>query len=88
MEITKVQQWVASSLLFTVGMIPTVTMAWYSAQSEHLRETGNPTGLWVMGGVTGVLTIGGCLLIHQRSALSPWLLFGLVPAAVSAYFVF
>ena len=41
-----------------------------------------------MGGVTGVLTIGGCLLIHQRSALSPWLLFGLVPAAVSAYFVF
>ncbi len=41
-----------------------------------------------MGTVTGVLTIGGCLVIHQRSPLSPWLLAGLVPAAVSAYFLF
>ncbi len=88
MDITKVQMWVATTLAFTVGMIATVCMASYSVWSETLRDNGNAPGLWAMSGVVGVLTIAGCLLIHQRSPLSPWLLCGLVPAAVAAPFVF
>jgi len=88
MEITKVQQWVATTLLLTMGMISAVCMAGYSVWSETLADNGNAPGLWAMGAVVGVLTIGGCLLIHRRSPLSPWLVIGLVPAAVAAPFVF
>jgi hypothetical protein len=31
-------------------------------------------------------TVG--VLIHQRSLVSPWLLLGVLPTAVSAFFVF
>ena len=35
-----------------------------------------------------VSSIAVGLLIHQRSPLSPWLLFGLVPPAIGAFLVF
>lgn len=87
-EITKVQQWVASAMVFTVGMISTSCIAGYSALSETMAENGNATGLWVMGGVVGLGTMVGCLLIHRRSPLSPWLLLGLVPTAVAGFVLF
>ena len=58
MEITKVQQWVASAMAFTIGMISSVAMAGYSVWSDTLAENGNAVGLWAMGAVVGVLTIG------------------------------
>ena len=88
MEITKVQQWVASAMVFTVGMISTSCIAGYSALSETMAENGNAVGLWVMGGVVGLGTMVGCLLIHGRSPLSPWLLVGLVPTAAAGIVVF
>lgn len=87
-DITKVQQWVASALLFTMGMISTTAMAGYSVWSDTLAENGNAPGLWAMGVLVGLLTLAGCLLIHRRSPLSPLLLIGVIPAAVSAPFVF
>ena len=88
MEITKVQQWVASSMAFMIGMISSVAMAAYSVWSDTLAENGNAVGLWVMSGVVGVLTMVGCLLIHRRSPFSPWLLVGILPAVVSGFLVF
>jgi hypothetical protein len=41
----------------------------------------------VMSGVWGVATMAGARVIHGRSVLSPWLLVGLLPAAVAAPFV-
>ncbi|MEV6415290.1 hypothetical protein [Kribbella sp. NPDC051718] len=41
-----------------------------------------------MSGVVGLATTAGVLLIHQRSLLSPWILAGLAPMAVSAFYVF
>jgi len=87
-DITKVQQWVITALLFTMGMISTTCMAGYSVWSDTLAENGNAPGLWVMAVVVGLLTIAGCLLVHGRSPLSPLLLIGVIPAAVSAPFVF
>jgi len=87
-EITKVQQWVGSALLFTMGMISTTCIAGYSVWSDTLAQNGNAAALWMMGIVVGLLTMGGCLLIHRRSPLSPLLLIGVVPAAVAAPFVF
>ena len=87
-DITKVQQWVAAALLFTMGMISTTAMAGYSVWGDAVAENGNAPGLWGMGVLVGVLTIAGCLLIHGRSPLSPLLLIGVIPAVVSAPFVF
>jgi hypothetical protein len=87
-DISKVQQWVASALLFTMGMISTTCMAGYSVWGDAVAENGNAPGLWGMGVLVGVLTIAGCLLIHGRSPLSPLLLIGVIPAVVSAPFVF
>jgi hypothetical protein len=41
-----------------------------------------------MSGVVGLATTAGVLLIHQRSLLSPWMILGVVPTAVAAFFVF
>jgi len=53
-EITKVQQWVATALAFTMGMISSTCMAGYSVWSDTLAENGNAPGLWAMGAVVGV----------------------------------
>jgi hypothetical protein len=87
-EITKVQQWVATAMVFTVGMISTSCIAGYSALSQTMADNGNAVGLWVMGGLVGLMTMVGCLLIHHRSPLSPWLLVGLVPTAVAGFALF
>ena len=42
----------------------------------------------VLGTIVGVLGIGAALAIHQRPLLSPWLLLGVIPAAIGTYFVF
>lgn len=88
MHITQVQQWVGTALVFTVGMVPAVSLAWVSTYYDADGRRGDAIGLWVMCGVIGVVTLAGCLAIHRRSFLSPWLLVGLLPAAVAAPFLF
>ena len=44
--------------------------------------------LWGMTGVIGLITVILVLLINRRRPLSPWLLLGLLPMAVSAYWIF
>lgn len=43
-----------------------------------------------MSGVVGLIKTVGLLLIHQRSLLSPWMMFRVLPTAVSvsAFYVF
>ncbi len=89
MHITKVQQWVASAVLLIVGFGVTMPLAWASPQmlqDPATRDAAVP--LWLMSGVWGVATMAGALLVHRRRPLSPWLLLGLLPAAVAAPFVF
>jgi hypothetical protein len=85
LHITKVQQWVASALLLVIGLTPAVALAWVSLLmdlEEGARD--RAVGLWVFSSVWGVATMAGVLLIHRRSPLSPWLLLGVIPAAVVA----
>lgn len=89
MHITRVQQWVASTLLLVVGLTPAIALAMVSVMMKD--EQGmhdNAVGLWVMSPIWGVVTIAGALMIHRRRVLSPWLLLGLVPAAVAAPLLF
>jgi hypothetical protein len=86
-KLETVQRWVASVIFIHVGGSPAIALAVYS---PHLVSTDHSSGvgLWVMSAVIGLMTAGGVLLIHQRSLLSAWLLLGVLPAAVSAFFVF
>ena len=87
MKIETVQRWVVSVILIHVGGAPAITLAAYSASLVN-TDHGKGVGLWVMSGVVGLVTVGGVLLIFQRSLFSPWLILGALPATVSAYFVF
>jgi hypothetical protein len=86
-KIETVQRWVASVILIHVGGAPAVTLAAYSTNLVD-ADYGKGVGLWVMSGVVGLVTAGGVLLIFQRSLLSPWLVPGALPAAISAFFIF
>jgi hypothetical protein len=88
-DITRVQQWVASAVVFIVGMGIAIPLA---AVSPFIEEgdgaPGAAVGLWVMSAVWGVATVVGILLVHRRSVLSPWLLLGLLPALAVLPMVF
>jgi hypothetical protein len=40
-----------------------------------------------MSGVIGLLTAAGVLLIFQRSLVSLWLVIGIVPTAITGFYV-
>jgi hypothetical protein len=87
MKIETVQRWVVSVILIHVGSVPAVSLAVYSigvSDTDH----GRGVGLWIMSGVIGLLTVAGVRLIFQRSPLSPWLLLGLLPTAITGFSIF
>lgn len=87
MNIETVQRWVASVILFHVGSVPAITLAVYSIGVAS-TDFGRGVGLWFMSGVIGLLTVLGILAIFQRSVLSPWLLLGILPTAVTGFYIF
>jgi hypothetical protein len=87
MKIETVQKWVASVILFHVGSVPTVSLAVYSIGFTD-TDRGRGIGLWLMSGVIGVLTVVGMRLIHQRTPFSPWLILGILPTAVTGFYIF
>jgi hypothetical protein len=87
MNIETVQRWVVSAVLFHVGTVPTVTLAVYSIGVSH-NDFGKGVGLWIMSAVIGILTAIGILAIHRRTPLSLWLLLGILPTAVTGFYIF
>ncbi|WP_405059294.1 hypothetical protein OG474_42125 [Kribbella sp. NBC_01505] len=87
MNIETVQRWVASAILFHVGSVPAITLAVYSI-GVAADDFGRGVGLWVMSGVIGILTAAGILAIFRRFPLSPWLLVGILPTAVTGFYIF
>ena len=86
MSLSQVQKWVMSVLVVTtilhlvVGLVAAAAVVGDRLDAE--------IGLLLIAGAFGVLGIGAALAIHQRPLLSPWLLLGVVPAAIGTYFVF
>lgn len=87
MDIETVQRWVAAVVLIHVGGSPALALAAFAPHMEN-TEHSSGIGLWVMSGAVGLATTVGVLLIHQRSLLSPWLIIGVLPMIVSAFYVF
>ncbi|WP_427892238.1 hypothetical protein ACQHIV_05330 [Kribbella sp. GL6] len=87
MNIETVQRWVVSAVLFHVGTVPAVTLAVYSIGVSH-SDFGKGVGLWIMSGVIGVMTAVGILAIHRKSPVSFWPLLGILPTAVTGFYIF
>ncbi|MEU4196033.1 hypothetical protein AB0E69_29300 [Kribbella sp. NPDC026611] len=87
MNIETVQRWVASAILFHVGSVPAITLAVYSIGiADH--DFGRGVGLWLMSAVIGLLTAAGIRAIFRRNPLSWWLLLGILPTAVTGFYIF
>lgn len=82
-----VQRWVISTLLVVVGGAPASALAAYSTRLADEDYTG-AVGLWVMSCVIGIVVAGAVLVVHRRFPVSPWLLAGLIPSAIGAYYLF
>jgi hypothetical protein len=87
MPIETVQRWVFAVILIHIGGSPAAALAAYAPHMEHVKHS-TGVGLWIMSGVVGLATTAGVLLIHQRSLLSPWITLGILPMAISAFYVF
>jgi len=85
-EIVRVQRWVMSALLLTTATLFASGLALLSVVVED--RGGARIGLMVIAGVVGVIAMVGVRLINEKTWLTPWLLLGLIPASVAAYFTF
>ncbi len=82
-----VQRVVGSVLVIVVGGAISCLLAGYTALAPSTAGGPSVIGLWVMSGVTGLLTTAAVLVINRRHPYSPLLACGLLPMAVAAYWV-
>ena len=85
MTLGTVQKWVLSTLAAATILHLSMGLVVAAAFSERLDAR---IGLLVIGAAFGVVAIAAALLIHGHRVLSPWLLLGLLPSVVGAWFVF
>jgi hypothetical protein len=81
-----VQRVVVSAIMCVVFGAPTVALAAY-APHRALTSPGDATGLWVMGVILGIVAAESVLYVNRRKPWHPAVLFGLVPSALSAYWM-
>lgn len=81
-----VQRVVISAIVCVVFGAPTVALTAY-APHRALTSTSDATGLWVMGLILGLAAAETVLVINRRKPWHPAALLGLLPAAISAYWM-
>ncbi|WP_067428419.1 hypothetical protein [Nocardioides jensenii] len=84
MKVERVQRWVMSALLTTVGFILAGGLCFLAAVADR---PGARPGLLIIAAIVGTITLAGVRTINQLSILSAWLVLGLVPSAVGAWFL-
>jgi len=84
MQVERVQRWVMSALVLTTA---TIFAGGLTVLGLTTDRPGSGPGLLVIAGVVGLMAMAGVRLLNEKSPLSPWLLLGLLPAAVGWYFL-
>lgn len=83
-SLTRVQQWVMSSLAVTTilhlsgGLI-------LAAMFLEQPTSGAEVGLNILAGLLGVMAVASALAIHRRSIISWWLFVGLAPLPIGLW---
>jgi hypothetical protein len=85
-RLERVQKWVLSILIVTTILHLSAGLA-IAAQYVDEDALSAGIGLSVLAGAFGVIAVAAGLGIHKRPMASPWLVLGVVPGIVSAYFV-
>jgi hypothetical protein len=85
MQVERVQKWVMSALLLTTLLI---FAGGLTVLAGTVDRAGAKPGLLIIAGVVGLMAMAGVRAINQKSIASPWLLLGLLPAAVGSYFLY
>jgi hypothetical protein len=83
-KLSNVQKWVLSVLaVFTIAHLSVgMVLASLMVKEDQIAAK---IGLSVIGGIFLVLGIGLGFVIHRKSPLTPWLLIGVIPAAVGIW---
>ena len=84
-----VQRAIVSALIGVVfGMFAVVLAAYLVLSGQNDLPPGDVTGLWVMTGVLGLVTAAVILVVNRRRPYSPWVILGLLPMAISWFWIF
>ena len=85
MTLTAVQRWVMSILAVSTvfHMAGGVVLA-----AAFVDQRSSQVGLLVIAGAFGLLAMAAGLLIHGSKVTNPWMLLGLVPPALGAWWIF
>ena len=83
-----VQRVVFSAIVVVVTGSIALVLALYLAFNTDQLARGDEVLLWIMTGVIGIITVVVVLLINRQRPFSPWLVLGLLPMALSAYWIF
>jgi hypothetical protein len=84
-----VQRTVASTLIgVVIGLFAAVLALYLILRGPQDLAPGDVLGLWVMTGIVGLITSGSILLLNRRKLYHPLVVLGLIPMAVSAFWVF
>lgn len=87
-SLDRVQRVLASVLIIFVMGILSAALALYLVLSDEPRPQSDRIGLWAMTGVIGLISAGLILMINRRRPYHPLVLLGLVPMALSWYWIF
>jgi hypothetical protein len=88
-SLDRVQRILASVLIvFVMGIISAVLAAYLVFSGKQHMQHSDVVGLWGLTGVIGVLSTGMILMINRHRPYHPLILLGLVPMAVSWYWIF
>ena len=82
-----VQRVIISGLVIVVLGAPAVVLAAYVSGPHPSFASGDALGLWVMSGFIGLVAAATILVINRRRPYAPWVALGLLPMAISAYWV-
>lgn len=86
-SLDQVQRALISALILVVIATPAVVVDVYVVHAPGLLRS-DVIGLWIMSGVTGLIAAAGVLFVNRRRPYSPLVALGLLPMAVTAFWVF
>jgi len=84
-EVERVQKWVMSALLLVTAFIFAGGLCFLAGSVDR---PGAKPGLLSIAAAVGLVAITGVRLINEKRIVTPWLLVGVLPAAVGFYWLY
>lgn len=83
-----VQRVIMSALVGVVfGSLAAVLALYLAIRGDDDLPHNSVVGLWVMTGLFGLATAAAVLVLNRKRPYTPWVLLGLLPMVLSAYWI-